>query len=116
MPAERSGGYGYGYVGYTFAITRGYEAADDFCQFDKEVDYRVLQFEPWDKGNCLGPKNWLAKVVSNGSQVILKLWDAWKFDASTRDHELGIYLQLKSLWGKFVHQYTCLPLLNISTR
>lgn len=108
-PAGQGNGNGNDYAGYDFAITGGYEVANDFCQLHEEVDYRVLQFEPWVKENCLGPKNWIAKVVSNGSQIVLKLWDAWKFDASTRDHELAVYLQLKPLWGKFV------PFLYVST-
>jgi hypothetical protein len=107
-PAGQGGGYGYGYAGqggqygYQYTITGGYETADDYRQFDKEVDYGVIRFEPWVKENYLGPKNWIAKVVSNESKVVLKLWDAWKLDASLRDHELSIYLQLKSLWGRVV--------------
>jgi hypothetical protein len=96
-----------GYYGYT--ITGDYDVADDFHQYDKEVDYAVLQFEPWVKGNYLGPKNWVAKVVSNGRKVVLKLWDAWKFDASARDQEVSVYLRLKSLWGRTI------PSLYVST-
>ena len=68
-----------------------------------------MQFEPWVQGNRLGPKTWVAKVASTGSTVILKLWDAWKFDASIRDNELATYLQLRPLWGKIV------PSLLVST-
>jgi hypothetical protein len=97
------------YDGYRFTITGDYEIADDFHRYDKDVDYAVLQFEPWVKGNCLGPKNWVANVVSIGRKVVLKLWDAWKFDTSARDQEASVYLRLKSLWGKTI------PSLYVST-
>jgi hypothetical protein len=110
MPAGQADGYGQpGYGGYAYTITGDYETAGDFQQFDKDVDYGILQFEPWIKENYLGPKTWIAKVISNESKVVLKLWDAWKFDASSRDQELSIYLRLKSLWGKRV------PSLYVST-
>jgi len=108
-PAGQQFGGQPGQVGYAYTITGGYETADDFRQFHKDVDYGVLQFEPWVKENYLGPKNWIATVVSNGKKVVLKLWDAWKFDASARDQEVSIYLQLKPLWGKVV------PSLYVST-
>jgi len=72
-PAEQSDQYRFGNVGYAYTITESYETAENFCQFHKEVDFRVLRFEPWLKGNCLGPKTWIAKVVSNETKVILKL-------------------------------------------
>ena len=109
MPPAQGDGQNPRYFAHGYTITGGYEAADDFSQFNKEVDYGVLQFEPWVKENYLGPKNWIARVVSNGNKVVLKLWDAWKFDASARDHELAVYLQLKSIWGKIV------PSLYVST-
>jgi len=95
--------------GHAYSITGGYETAEDFVQFDDKADYGILQFEPWVKANYLGPKNWIAKVVSNGTKVVLKLWDAWKFDASARDFERDVYLQLKPLWGNVV------PALYVST-
>ena len=103
-PQGQAGGYGYGYVGqgYAYTITGGYETADDYRVFDTHVDFSVLKFEPWVPEYRLGPKNWIAHVVSNGRKVILKMWDAWKFDSSLRDHELSIYLQIKSLWGNIV--------------
>jgi hypothetical protein len=94
---------------YAYSITEDYETASDFQQFDKEVDYSVLQFEPSLKENRLGPKNWIAKVLSNDNKVVLKLWDGWKFDSSSRDLERDIYLHLKPLWGKVV------PSLFVST-
>jgi len=111
MPQGQGGGYGYGYGGQTHAytVTGGYETAEDYCVFDKTVDFSVLKFEPWVPEYRLGPKTWIAHVVANGSKVVLKMWDAWKFEPSLRDHELSIYLQLKSLWGKIV------PSLLVST-
>jgi len=109
MPQPQDAGQIPVHYAHAYSITGGYETADDFCQFDTEVDYGVLQFEPWIKENNLGPKNWIANVVSIGRKVVLKLWDAWKFDASTRDLERDIYLQLNSLWGKIV------PSLYVST-
>jgi len=111
MPPGQGGGYGYGYPGqgYAYTVTGGYETADDYRVFDKTVDFSVLKFEPWVPEYRLGPKNWIAHVVSNGSKVVLKMWDAWNFDPSLRDHELSIYLQIRPLWGMIV------PSLLIST-
>ena len=55
MPAGQ--GPGGGHAGYTYTISGDYETADDFSQFHREVDYGVLQFEPWVTENFLGPKN-----------------------------------------------------------
>lgn len=60
-------------------------------------------------GNYLGPKTWIAKVVSSQSKVVLKLWDAWRFDSAPRNQEASIYLHLRSLWGKVI------PALGVSS-
>ena len=112
MPAGQGGGYGnrdLGQGGHQVVhVLGGYDQADYF-QYHDGVDYSTLQFEPWISVNCLGPKTWLAKVLSDDTTVVLKLWDAWKFNTEARDHEMAIYEHLRSLWG------TCIPSLRVST-
>ena len=59
-------------------------------QYDSDVDYKFLQFEPWNIENALGPKTWIANVLSNNRKVVLKLWDAWKFDPGSWNRESDI--------------------------
>jgi hypothetical protein len=108
IPAGQ-GGYGYGYIGQGgyqggfqgIQVLGGYDVAE--ChQYRDGLDYTYLQFEPWKTENVLGPKNWIAKVLSNQSEVVLKLWDAWKYDAEAQNREAAIYLHLRSLWGKYI--------------
>jgi hypothetical protein len=112
MPTGQGGGYGYGYYGHGgyqgIRVLDGYENAG-YSQYHDDVDYSSLQFEPWNQTNCLGPKNWIANVVSDNSKVVLKLWDAWNLDTNDRDHEASVYLHLKSLWGLYI------PSLRMST-
>jgi hypothetical protein len=100
------GGGGY----YGVQVLGGYDQAY-CCQYHDKVNYRRLQFEPWNKENFLGPKNWIARALlpDKTEQVILKLWDGWKSDADARDHEALIYLHLRPLWGK------CIPSLRVKT-
>ena len=72
------------------------------AHYDDAFTYRDFQFEPWVPENNLGPKTWIALALPIESKVILKLWDAWKFDEDARNREASIYLQLRSLWGKCV--------------
>jgi hypothetical protein len=65
-------------------------------------NYMEFQFEPWLPGNNLGPKTWIAIALPVQSKVILKLWDAWKFDQDARDREASVYLRLRSLWGEYI--------------
>ena len=100
MPAEQGGEYEYRDVdqsGYqAVQVLEGYDRAD-YSQYHDGVDYSLLQFEPWNRENYLGSKTWLAKVLSDDSRVVLKLWDAWKFNKEIRDHEMSIYEHLRSL-------------------
>jgi hypothetical protein len=115
MPAGQ-GGYGYGYIGQGsyqsgfqgVQVLGGYDQAE-CCQYHDDVDYTYLQFQPWKAENILGPKNWIAKVLSDESEVVLKLWDAWKLDAEAQNREASIYLHLRSLWGKYI------PCLRVKT-
>ena len=106
MPAGQ-GGYGYiGQGGYQdgyqgVQVLGGYDQAE-CSQYHNDVDYKYLQFEPWKPENILGPKNWIAKVLPDRTEVVLKLWDAWKFDAKAQNHEASIYLHLRSLWGTYI--------------
>jgi hypothetical protein len=110
MPAGQGGGYGYGYYGgyQGIRVMGGYETAE-CSRYHNDVDYSSLQFEPWNQKNCLGPKNWIATVISDKSKVVLKLWDAWIFDTDHRDHEASAYVHLKPLWGLYI------PSLRMST-
>jgi hypothetical protein len=112
MPAGQGGGYGYGYFGQGgyqgVQVLGGYDQADCF-QHDRGIEYSSLQFEPWNQENCLGPKTWIARAPLDGNKVVLKLWDAWKFDKTPRDHEVAIYGRLQSLWGIYI------PSLRVST-
>jgi hypothetical protein len=110
MPAAQ-GGYGHGYIGQGYQnvpIVGGYDDAE--CrQYHDDMDYTYLQFEPWKPEKSLGPKNWIAKVLFDDNEVVLKLWDAWNFDADARNHEADVYEHLRSLWGK------CVPSLRVKT-
>jgi hypothetical protein len=103
MPVGQGGGYGYvGQGGYQGVhVLSDYDQAECF-QYHQGVHYRCLQFEPWKSENILGPKNWIAKLLPDQTPVVLKLWDAWKFDAKTQHHEATIYLHLRSLWRKYI--------------
>jgi len=99
MPAGQGGGYGYGYDNRQvqgYQVVGDYEAADRI-QYHDGVNYTFLEFKPWITENNLGPKNWIAKVSSDQSEIVLKLWDAWKCDTKARDHETDIYMVLRSL-------------------
>lgn len=121
MPGGQSD-HGYGYIdqdGYQggfqcVQVLGDYDQAE-CCQYHDGVDYTHLQFEPWKAENILGPKNWIAKVLSNQSEVVLKLWDTWKFDAKAQNHEAIIYVHLQSLWGKRIPFYALKPPSSIST-
>jgi len=81
-------------------IVGGYDHAQSY-QFCDGI-LQSLQFEPWDSANVLGPKTWLARTLPPGDQVVLKLWDAWKFIDIDQIQEAKIYLKLKPIWGKYV--------------
>jgi Protein kinase domain len=97
------GGYQYG-----AQILGGYDQAE-CSQYDGDFEYRDFQFEPWVSENNLGPKTWIATSLPNQTKVILKLWDAWKFDSDNRDGEASVYLCLRPLWRK------CIPALLVKS-
>jgi len=102
-PPQPAVPYGQAFQGgyYGIHVVGQYNQAE--CLRYDDFDYENLQFEPWKRENCLGPKTWIGRVLPDqGSLVVLKLWDAWKFDAKGRDHEAEIYLHLKSLWGSSI--------------
>ena len=98
IPVQR--GYEYDAQG-AYQVLGNYNQAE-CCQYQDGVDYKHLQFEPWNPDNNLGPKNWIAKVLPDETKVVLKLWDAWKSDAKAQNHEASIYLHLRSLWGMYI--------------
>ena len=61
-----------------------------------------LLFEPWKQENQLGHKTWIAQLLPEKTKMVVKLWDGWKVDTTDRDNEVSIYLQLQSLWGKYI--------------
>lgn len=61
-----------------------------------------LLFEPWKKNNQLGNKSWIARILPEKTEIVLKLWDGWKVDTTDRDNEITTYLHLQSLWGKYI--------------
>jgi hypothetical protein len=86
---------------------QGVQVVDDYdqaecIQYHGGVDWKYLQFEPWLPENSLGAKNWIAKVLPDKMQVVLKLWDAWKYDQTDQTREASVYIHLKSLWGKVI--------------
>jgi hypothetical protein len=99
VPAHGGQGHQVGYQGVQ--ILGGYEQSE-CAHYDDAFKYRDFQFEPWLLGNNLGPKTWIAIALPVQSKVILKFWDAWKFDQKARDHEASVYQQLRPLWGKRV--------------
>jgi hypothetical protein len=74
-------------------IVGGYEQSD-CAHYDDAFNYKSFQFEPWLPENNLSPKTWVATTLPVQSKVILKLWDAWKFDEEARNCEASVYLQL----------------------
>ena len=94
-PLPGQGDYYGGQGGYQggYQVLGGYDQAK-LSQFQSGVDYKIFQFEPWNPENILGPKNWIAKVLPSKTRVVLKLWDAWKFDDTAQNHEASIYLHL----------------------
>jgi len=91
-----------------FHIVGGYNQAE-CCQYHDGVQYRRFQLEPWIPENNLGPKTWLAIALPDRKKVVLKLWDAWKFDDEAQNREAAVYLHLRSLWGK------CIPSLLVKS-
>ena len=82
-------------------IIGGYKDARSH-QFCDDTVFQSLQFEPWNHANLLGPKTWLATTLPQRHNVVLKLWDAWKFRNIDQIQEAKIYLRLKSIWGIYV--------------
>jgi hypothetical protein len=98
--AAAHGGQGGNEAGFQgVQILGGYDQAE-CSQYDDDFNYRDFQFEPWLPENNLGPKTWIASTLPARTKVVLKLWDAWKFDSGTRNNEASVYLHLRSLWGK----------------
>ena len=91
-----------------FQIVGGYNQAECY-QYHDGVEYRHFQFEPWVSENNLGPKTWIATTLPDRRKVVLKLWDAWKFDNEAQNREATVYLHLRSLWGK------CIPSLHVKS-
>ena len=107
--AGAGGGYWAQTPRQSYQVVGGYDETNDYVQYHEGVDYKSLQLEPWKRENCLGHKTFLAKVLSNQSTVVLKLWDAWHYDSEDRDQEATVYALLRSLWGKYI------PSLRVST-
>jgi len=105
-PAQGGQGHQIGYQGVQ--ILGGYDQSE-CAHYDNAFNYKDFQFEPWLPENNLGPKTWIAIALPVQSKVILKLWDAWKFDEEARNREASVYLQLRSLWGK------CIPSLFVKS-
>jgi hypothetical protein len=99
--APAQGGRGHQFGNQGVQILGGYDQSE-CAHYDDAFEYRDFQFEPWLPENNLGPKTWIAIALPVQSKVILKLWDAWKFDEEARNREASVYLQLRSLWGKCV--------------
>jgi hypothetical protein len=100
-PAPAHGGHGHQTVDQDVQILGGYDQSECF-QYDSAFEYKNFQFEPWLPENSLGPKTWIATTLPEHTKVVFKLWDAWKFDEEARNREASVYLQLRSLWGKYV--------------
>ena len=82
-------------------VVGGYENAISH-QYDKDVTYKSLRFEPYLKANYLGPKTWIARTLPENEKIVLKLWDGWTCSSDDQEQEASIYLKLRPLWGKFV--------------
>lgn len=107
QPRPPNAEFGHGEQAPVYGGQGGYQILDHYNEADcfqyHDVDqYKNLQFEPWIPENNLGPKTWIAKILPKGTKVVLKLWDAWKFDAEAQSREASVYLQLRPLWGKFI--------------
>jgi hypothetical protein len=74
-------------------ILGGYDQAE-CLQYDHDFKCKDFQFESWLPENHLGPKTWIVSALPTHSKVVLKLWDAWKFDNETRNNEASVYLHL----------------------
>ena len=93
---------GQGESGYQGVQILGDYDQSECTYYDNAFNYKDFQFEPWLPENNLGLKTWIAIALPVQSKVILKLWDAWKFDDEARNCEASVYLQLRSLWGNRV--------------
>jgi len=89
-------------------VLGGYDQSE-CIQYDAAFEIKSFQFEPWIPENNLGPKTWIAVALPVKSKVILKLWDAWKFNEEARNREASVYLKLRPLWGK------CIPSLFVKS-
>jgi len=95
-------------VAHGVQVLGGYDQSE-CTQYNTAFDIKGFQFEPWIPENNLGPKTWIAVALPVKSKVILKLWDAWKFDEEARNREASVYLKLRPLWGK------CIPSLFVKS-
>jgi len=105
--APAQGGQGH-QANQTVQVLGGYDQSE-CTQYDTTFEIKGFQFEPWIPENNLGPKTWIAVALPAKSKVILKLWDAWKFDEESRNREASVYLKLRPLWGK------CIPSLFVKS-
>lgn len=70
---------------------------------EKGTQTYELVFESWNPDKRLGQKTWLSQLLfPKNETIILKIWDSFKNDASTRDREVAAYMKLQSLWGKVI--------------
>jgi hypothetical protein len=62
-----------------------------------------LIFESWNRNKSLGEKTWLCKLLfPRNEDIVIKIWDSFKSDASARDREVEVYMKLQTLWGKVI--------------
>ena len=58
----------------------------------------LLEFKPWLRQNHRGGRAWSALLLPEKTPVIVKCWDAYKYNDKAQNSEVGTYLRLQELW------------------
>jgi hypothetical protein len=59
----------------------------------------LIEFKPWLSQNHRGGRAWSALLLPEKTLVVVKCWDAYKYNDNARNTEAIIYLRLEELWG-----------------
>jgi hypothetical protein len=60
-----------------------------------------LIFESWNHEKRLGEKIWRCTLLPT-DDIVIKIWDSYKYDSTARDREVVAYRKLQTLWGKVI--------------
>ena len=82
-------------VVYRSVVALRMEEEHQFILQNKVKDVELI-VESDELETSFGKKSWRCRLLLS-TEVVIKIWDSWKFTNAIRDHEVEVYLRLQIL-------------------